>query len=112
MRWQSRREGKESVSRQKAWPKSAAALSNKLRRLAPNLGGVGIVVEFVQEGGTDSRKIIKLSAAKDDAVDASTRGTDCADGVGGVGKSAEEPHEDPGFGPPNVHLERPHDDGE
>ena len=32
------KKAKESVSRQKAWPKSAASLSNKLRRLAPNLG--------------------------------------------------------------------------
>lgn len=44
----------------KDWPKSASALSGKVRRLAPSLRGVGIEVEFTQDSGGGSRKHIHL----------------------------------------------------
>jgi hypothetical protein len=44
-----------------SWPKSAAGLSNALRRMAPNLRAVGIVIEFRRKPGSGERliKIVK-----------------------------------------------------
>jgi hypothetical protein len=48
----------EKVQRQKAYPKSPAALSNALRRLAANLKAVGVQVAFEREGGSGTRLIV------------------------------------------------------
>jgi hypothetical protein len=46
--------------RQKGWPRTAGQLSGELRRIQPSLRSVGIVVQFNQTPGTNSRKIITL----------------------------------------------------
>ena len=48
----------EPLARERSWPKSARALSGKLRRAAPPLRKVGIDVEFVIEGHDRVRTII------------------------------------------------------
>jgi hypothetical protein len=50
----------EKTQRQKGWPKTARALSNTLRRLAPNLRAIGVAVEFNRIGGKNSRRTITL----------------------------------------------------
>jgi hypothetical protein len=57
----------EPMRKQKAWPSSGRMLSNALRRLAPNLRPVGVLVEFadpsrkpLREPGT-GRRLISLS---------------------------------------------------
>jgi hypothetical protein len=45
---------------QKLWPKSPRSLSGTLRRLAPNLRGIGIVVEFDERNGGTGRRIISV----------------------------------------------------
>jgi hypothetical protein len=50
----------EGVRRQKEWPSSARKLSNWLKRLAPNLRQVGVLVESTREPGT-GRRLIHLS---------------------------------------------------
>jgi hypothetical protein len=45
-----------------SWPKSAAGLSNALRRMAPNLRAIGIVIEFRRKPGT-GEKLIKMVKA-------------------------------------------------
>jgi hypothetical protein len=74
----------EGTRRKKAWPKSAASLSNHFRRILPNLRAVGIDVQFVQTSGTNSRKSITirtdaLHADATDARDACALRTDIAD---------------------------------
>jgi curved DNA-binding protein CbpA len=48
----------EPLARERSWPKSARALSGKLRRAAPPLRKVGIDVAFVREGHDRERTII------------------------------------------------------
>jgi hypothetical protein len=49
----------EHVRRSKDWPPNARALSNRLRRLAPALRGIGIVMSFGREGH-DRRRLITI----------------------------------------------------
>jgi hypothetical protein len=53
----------EALARERSWPKSARALSGKLRRAAPPLRKVGIDVAFVREGHDRERTIV-ISAQK------------------------------------------------
>lgn len=47
----------EKTQKQQEWPKNGSALSNKLRRLAPNLRAAGVAIEFNTEGHKKTRKI-------------------------------------------------------
>jgi hypothetical protein len=49
----------EHVRRSKEWPPNARALSGRLRRLAPALRGIGIVMAFGREGH-DRRRLISI----------------------------------------------------
>jgi hypothetical protein len=49
-----------SRKRQRGWPRSPAALSNALRRLAPVFRTRGIQIEFDQRWGHDRRRLIKI----------------------------------------------------
>ena len=60
----------DKVRRQKGWPKTPAVLGGMLRRLAPSLRGVGIGIEFRQDPGKGSRKLIRLWPQNTDATDA------------------------------------------
>jgi hypothetical protein len=62
----------EEQRRQRGWPKSASALSGRLRRLAPNLRAIGVEVEFRQTGGRGSRRlvVIRMGTENADAADA------------------------------------------
>jgi len=84
--------------REKGFPTVGNHLVRLLRRLAPNLRGMGVSVEFHQTGGSRSRKMIllkKVSAVIDatDATDASSsvtrigggNGGKCGNGGNGVG---------------------------
>jgi len=91
--------------REKGFPTVGNHLVRLLRRLAPNLRGMGVSVEFHQTGGTRSRKMIllkKVSAVIDaiDATDASSsvtriggvgggNGSNGVDGVDGVDRSGD-----------------------
>jgi hypothetical protein len=50
----------EATCRRKGWPHTAQALGNILRRLAPNLRGVGVEIEFTREPGDDRRRLISI----------------------------------------------------
>src|SRR5262249_16448691 len=50
----------EASRRAKAWPTGARALTNELRRLAPNLRGAGVNVNFRREPRT-GRRLIEIS---------------------------------------------------
>jgi hypothetical protein len=60
------------TQRQRSWPKSARAVSNALRRLAPNLREAGIDVIHEQTSGTRSVKSITIRKVGEsfDAIDA------------------------------------------
>jgi hypothetical protein len=86
-----------SARRSKSWPKSPGALSGTLRRLAPNLRGVGLPIEFVQQPGTGSRKLIRLWPQKSDASDAPTQeppprvdGVACVDDLQGESSDGDD----------------------
>ncbi len=51
-----------NARRSKAWPQSGRALSNALRRLAPNLRREGILIEFERDGGRERRRLINIAA--------------------------------------------------
>ena len=57
----------EEVRRTKAWPKAPNILSNRLKRLAPVLRGIGIEIEELRDPRTGERKkrLFKNSPAKD-----------------------------------------------
>lgn len=48
----------ESTRRSKAWPKSASSISQKVRRIAPNLRESGIEVDFIR---TSTTRLIRIS---------------------------------------------------
>jgi hypothetical protein len=52
--------GDDRTLHQKLWPKSPRSLSGTLRRLAPNLRGIGIAVEFDERNGGTGRRIISV----------------------------------------------------
>jgi energy-coupling factor transporter ATP-binding protein EcfA2 len=54
----------EALARERSWPKSARALSGKLRRAAPPLRKVGIDVAFVREGHDRERTIVITTHSK------------------------------------------------
>ena len=62
----------ELTQRHRSWPKTARAVSNELRRLAPNLREFGINVIHQQTSGTRSVKSITIRKAREssDAIDA------------------------------------------
>jgi hypothetical protein len=47
----------DAVRRSKDWPGNARALSGRLRKLAPALRGVGIVLAFARTGHEGTREI-------------------------------------------------------
>jgi hypothetical protein len=53
----------EKVTKQKVWPKSARALGNTLRRLAPNLREAGVELEFEREPHT-RRRIVRINLSE------------------------------------------------
>ena len=55
------------MRREKSWPKDGRALSNRLRRLAPNLRQVGVRIKFDQtEGrGKEKKRVIELEKLPD-----------------------------------------------
>jgi hypothetical protein len=50
----------ESIQKQHIWPKTGKALSNTLRRLAPNLRAAGIALTFDQREAGTGRRLISL----------------------------------------------------
>ncbi len=58
----------EKVTKSKRWPKNPRALSGQLRRLAPALRTVGIMVDFSKEGHAKTRTIT-IEVAKDTPPD-------------------------------------------
>jgi hypothetical protein len=52
----------EQTRKQPGWPKSAASLSNRLRRLAPNLRGLGVEVTIWRETTGKKRRLVRISA--------------------------------------------------
>ena len=54
----------EALARERSWPKSARALSGKLRRAAPPLRKVGIDVTFLREGHDRERTIVITTHSK------------------------------------------------
>ena len=62
----------DETRREKSWPKDGRSLSNKLRRLSPNLRQVEIAVTFDGEGsGRAKRRVIRLEKSRDLASQAS-----------------------------------------
>jgi hypothetical protein len=47
----------ETVRRSKEWPRNARALSGRLRKLAPALRSIGIVMSFARAGHEGTREI-------------------------------------------------------
>ncbi len=47
----------DNTRKQQGWPRRSNTLSNKLRRLAPNLRAMGVELQFVQEGHKKTRLI-------------------------------------------------------
>lgn len=58
----------ETTRKQRSWPKSAKALGGGLRRVAPNLRGVGIRVEFWRESDTGRERMITIKTLSGSAV--------------------------------------------
>ena len=59
----------EKTRRLKGWPQSARTLSGQLKRLAPNLRGVGIEVGFGTAGrGQDKRRSITIAKVAESSV--------------------------------------------
>jgi hypothetical protein len=54
----------EVLARERSWPKSARALSGKLRRAAPPLRKIGIHVDFIREGHDRERLIVITTGSK------------------------------------------------
>jgi hypothetical protein len=61
----------QSGKKPKNWPANPRALSEDLRRLAPNLRAAGISVSFGQSDGTGSKKIIRITRQAGKSSDAS-----------------------------------------
>jgi hypothetical protein len=53
----------EDIHRSRGWPQNGRAMSNALKRLAPNLRQVGIAVEFERESSRDRRRLINITSA-------------------------------------------------
>jgi len=62
----------EKITKRKEWPKTPAGLGGALRRLAPDLRGVGLEVEFDREG-KNRRREIRLGTALDQNEGANPR---------------------------------------
>jgi hypothetical protein len=71
----------QEVKRGRSWPRDATRLSGALRRVAPNLRKLGILIEFLPREG--SRRPIRISLASSSASSASskTSGTSGQNGV-------------------------------
>lgn len=61
----------ESTQRLKTWPKDGRTLSNRLRRLAPNLRAAGVAIEFDITEGHKKKRLIRLEWACNSASAAS-----------------------------------------
>jgi hypothetical protein len=66
-------EAPEDVRRQKEWPTTGRALSNALRRLAPNLRAVGVNVLFTREGKNRRRTITLEQQGKSSSASSVSR---------------------------------------
>jgi hypothetical protein len=78
----------------RSWPKDAKALSDKVRRLAPQLREQGIDIHFSKTSGKDSKRIVTIKQNKRpfDACDASDAKRSCDDrDVGDAEKSNTGP---------------------
>lgn len=62
----------EAIRKSRSWPKSPSAMSSRLKRAAPFLRVVGLDIEFYQQAGSGSRKLISVRKRGDilDANDA------------------------------------------
>lgn len=58
----------EKTRRQKAWPTTPRALSNALRRLAPNLRAVGVDVKFDRKPDRSRRRLIQIRKCENSYV--------------------------------------------
>jgi energy-coupling factor transporter ATP-binding protein EcfA2 len=81
----------EPLARERSWPKTARALSGKLRRAAAPLRKIGIDVAFVREGHDRERIIVITATRVEKAEDSSSAPS------AGTGKS-EKPRQDKGLG--------------
>ena len=58
----------EGTLRSRAWPKTARALSGRLRRAAPVLRTMGAEIDFQREAGSKSRRVIQVRRSPDSCV--------------------------------------------
>jgi hypothetical protein len=58
----------ETISRSRAWPKTARAFAGRLRRLAPSLRKAGFHVSFERGQGASRERIIKISIAPENGI--------------------------------------------
>jgi hypothetical protein len=57
------------AAKSRDWPGNARGLSGRLKRLAPNLRAVGIVVEWEREEGRKRTRVLRLSCQQDKSRD-------------------------------------------
>jgi hypothetical protein len=69
----------EKDAKAKEWPKTPLALSNALRRLAPNLRAAGISVEFYRERTARRTRKVRIGVLEQDCNGASTSSTSSTD---------------------------------
>ena len=71
----------EPVRRAREWPTSPQALGRALRRLAPNLRAVGVMVEFDRDPSAGRRRLIRVSQGAEATVQTvqSVQGPDGSD---------------------------------
>ena len=85
-------EKREFHSRDQGWPKNPKALSDRLRRLAPALRGIGVEIIFTQTSGNNSHRQIEFRTLPKlcDAIDASSQiDSLCDESVEGAAKIHE-----------------------
>jgi uncharacterized protein YebE (UPF0316 family) len=63
----------DDTKRQRIWPKASNALSNKLRRLMPNLRDAGIAVTLDDRVGKAGSRIIRLEILQKRSSESSAR---------------------------------------
>jgi hypothetical protein len=81
----------EKTTRRQLWPKSPKALSNHLRRLAPNLRAIGMMIDFKRQGGTGDRHIIIERVCRDSSHASQPSYTDDEEAGQRSGDSPEYP---------------------
>ncbi len=91
--------GDDASTNQHGWPKNARTLGGQLRRLAPNLRRIGVVVEF---GRTNSQRWVAIRKSRDSCVTIVTepifasQGGESGDATGGDGDATSVTVTQPG----------------